>query len=317
MANLLNSQENEIKGKPVFELFTDFHYHLAKDTVSFTGFNLNRAYFGYEYTIDENFAATAIIDIGNPTDLAAGSKSRRYAHFREASVRYSGKKLTVTAGITGTRIFMYQQKFWGKRYVANTYQSINGYGYVADLGVIADIKVNDIIEADFSITNGEGYSSIQLDNSVKGSIGLTITPLNFLSVRIYSDLMRKEGVFQNTLVGFIGIRTKIFYIGAEASFKSNLDLTEGHNAWGISSTAGIQLSEKNELFCRYDYSTSVIVPGDFNGWNYAKDGSFLVGGIQHTLNKYIKAALNFQSFYPFDANKNVSDFILVNLLAKF
>jgi hypothetical protein len=313
----LRSQETEIKGKPILELFTDLHYNLNKDTLNTTGFSLNRAYFGYDFTLDKNFATSVIIDIGNPLDLAMGSKSRRYAHFREASVRYTGENLTLTVGISGTRIFKFQQGFWGKRYIANTYQSINGYGFVADLGVVADYKFNDIISADASLTNGEGYSTLQLDNSLKGSIGLTITPVKSIAIRLYSDLMKEEGVFQNTLIGFIGFRSELFYIGGEASFKSNLDLTEGHHAWGISSTAGVNITKKNELFARFDYSTSVITEGDISGWNYEKDGTFLIGGMQHIFNQYIQAALDYQSYFPIDNSKSTSHYIFLNLHVKF
>jgi hypothetical protein len=314
---ILMSQETEIKGKPIVEIFTDLHYNLKKDTLNTNGFSLNRAYFGYDFTLDKNFSTSVIIDIGNPLDLALGSKSRRYAHFREASLKYSFENLTITAGITGTTIFSYQQKFWGKRYIANTYQSINGYGFVADLGLFANYKFNDKVSADASLTNGEGYSTIQLDNSLKTSIGLTITPFKSMAIRLYSDLMKKDGVFQNTLVGFIGFRSELFYIGGEASFKSNLDLTEGHHAWGVSSTGGINITKRNELFARIDYSTSVILTGDYSGWNYEKDGTFLVTGIQHIFNNYIQAALNYQSYYPIDDTRNKSHYIFLNLRVKF
>lgn len=311
------SQEPEIRGKPIVEIFTDLHLNLNKDTLNTSGFGINRAYFGYDYALDNNFSTAVIIDIGNPLDLAMGSKSRRYAHFREASIRYHDEKLTLTMGITGTRIFNYQQKFWGKRYVANTYQSINGYGFIADLGVVADYKFNEVVTADFSLANGEGYSTLQLDNSLKASVGVTITPLKTVAIRLYSDLMKKEGVFQNTLVGFIGFRSELFYIGGEASFKSNLDLTEGHHGWGVSSTGGVNITKKNELFVRIDYSSSVIIPGDNSGWNYKKDGTFFIGGIQHKFNKYILAALNYQGYFPIDDSRPVSHYIFLNLQVKF
>jgi hypothetical protein len=313
---ILKSQEPEIKGKPIVEIFTDLHYNLNKDTLNTTGFGLNRAYFGYDFTLDKNFSTTLVVDIGNPLDLPLGSKSRRYAHFREASVRYTGEKFTLTAGISGTSIFSFQQKFWGKRYIANTYQSINGYGYVADLGLFATYKFNNIISADVSLTNGEGYSTLQLDNSLKASAGITLTPVKKLAIRMYSDLMKKKDLYQNTLVGFIGFRSDIFYIGGEASFKSNLDLTEGHHAWGVSSTAGLNITQKNEIFARFDYSTSVVIPGDDSGWNYEKDGSFIVGGVQHSFNKYIQAALNYQSYFPIDNNRTISHYIFLNIHVK-
>jgi hypothetical protein len=220
-------------------------------------------------------------------------------------------------GITGTRMFSFQQTFWGKRYIANTYQSINGYGYVADLGLVADYKFNDWIEGDLSFMNGKGYSSIQKDKTLKTSAGLTITPAKHLYIRAYSDLMKYAGVWQNTLVGFIGFKNDYFYLGAEVSFKSNLDLKEGDNAWGISSTGGVSLTKKTEFCIRYDYSTSAIPEDDVIQWNYKKDGQFLVGGIQYTINNMMKVALDSQSFFPYDINALPAEYILVNVLVTF
>jgi hypothetical protein len=314
--SLLNSQTIEKTGKPVAEIFTDFHYNLAQDSNT-SGFSLNRAYFGYNYIVNENFSATIKLNIGTPEDLASGSVARRYAFYREASITYAKDKLSLSMGIIGTRLFDYQQKFWGKRYVANTYQSLNGYGYVADLGVVAEYKFNDIIDADFMLMNGEGYSNIELDNDLKLSAGITLTPVKQLAVRVYDDLMRHLGIWQTTFVGFAGFKNDDITIGAEISYKSNLDLTEGHDAWGISGTGALGLSKKIEFFTRYDYSTSVTVPGDATQWNYKKDGSFLISGFQYTFNKIVKIALDYQATFPVDNTRSFNNLIFLNALFKF
>jgi hypothetical protein len=314
---IIDAQDNIPKGKPVIEIFTDFHYELGKDTTKSSGFGLNRAYFGYDYTLDKNFVTSVILDIGSPLDLAIGSKSRRYAHFREASVGYVGKKFALTMGITGTRIFRFQQRYWGKRYVANTYQSINGYGFIADLGIVADYKVNEWLQTDVSLMNGKGYSSIQLDKTLKASAGFTVTPTNNISIRFYSDVMRTMDLWQSTIVAFAGFRNDLFYFGGEFSFKSNLDLKYGHHAWGLSSTGGINITKKTELFARYDFSTSVIPEGEPIEWNFQRDGMFIIGGVQYTINEYIKAALDYQSFFPYDEMQSVSDYLYLNVLVKF
>jgi hypothetical protein len=312
----LRSQTIDNQGKPIAEIFTDFHYSLGKSGKT-TGFGVNRAFLGYNYIADENFSATLKIEIGTPEDLAEGSKPRRYAYYREASVNYSKDKLSITLGITGTRLFDYQQKFWGKRYIANTYQSLNGYGYVADLGMVADYKFNNIVEVDFTLMNGEGYSNLQMDNNLKSSIGITITPVKQLALRMYSDLMKQPGLWQNTLIGFAGFRNDYLNLGVEISHKTNLDLTKGHNAWGISGTGAISLTKKIEFFTRYDYSTSVIATGDIAEWNYNKDGTFLIAGFQCTFNRIVKIALDYQAGFPVDASKAASKLIFLNALFKF
>jgi hypothetical protein len=312
----LASQTVDNQNKPTAEIYSDFHYNLGNPGRT-TGFSLNRAYFGYNYIANENFSAIIKVEIGTPEDLADGSTARRYAYYREASINYTKDKLSVTLGITGTRLFDYQQKFWGKRYIANTYQAINGYGFVADLGMVADYKFNNIIEADFTLMNGEGYSNLQLDNNLKSSLGVTITPVKQLAFRVYGDLMKQSGIWQTTLIGFAGFSNDYFNFGAEISYKTNLDLTGGHDAWGISGTGAISLTEKMEFFTRYDYSTSVIAHGEALEWNFKKDGTFFITGFQYTFNKMVKIALDYQATFPVDASKSISKHIFLNALFKF
>ena len=313
----VNYSQNAIHtGKPIAEIFTDFHFNL-NDTAKTTGFGLNRAYLGYNILPTGNFSSTIIINIGSPEDLAEGSKPRRYAFLREASVKYSKEKLNLSFGITNTRIFDYQQRFWGKRYIASEYQSLFGYGIVADLGIVLDYKFNDILKGDLSVFNGEGYSNIQLDNNLKTSAGLTITPAKQLAIRLYGDLTKPLRLWQYTLIGFAGFKNELITIGAEASYKSNLDLTEGHNVWGISGTGSMSVSKKAEIFARYDYSSSVTVPGDIIHWNYLNDLSFVIIGIQYTFSQNVKMALNYQSKYPYDTSKQITDAIFLNALFRF
>jgi hypothetical protein len=303
-------------GQPIAEIFTDFHLNL-NDTSGTTGFGLNRAYLGYKFVPDGHFSGTIIINIGTPEDLATGSEPRRYTYIREASICYSTEKLKLNFGITGTRLFNFQQKFWGKRYVANTYQSLNGYGFVADLGIAMDYQINDIVRVDVTVMNGEGYSNIQLDNSIRTAAGLTITPASYLAFRFYGDVTRVKSLWQPMFLGFAGFKNDKLTIGAEVTYKSNLDLIGGHNAWGLSETAAISLSEKTEAFARYDYSTSVVLSEEDRKWNYLKDGNFVVIGIQHTFNEYFKIALDYQGTNPYDPERQKSAAVFINALFKF
>jgi hypothetical protein len=282
-----------------------------------SGFSVNRAYLGYVYTVDKNFSANLTVNIGTPEDLAPGSVDKRYAYFREASLTYTNNKLNIAFGMVSTRLFSYQQRFLGKRYLAYTYQSLNGYGFVADLGVVADYKFNDKVDMDLSIMNGEGYTKLQLDNAVKTGLGITITPVNEVAIRFFGDIQQTHGLWQGTMVGFAGFKNSKFTIGAELSYKSNLDLIEGHHAWGISSTGSVNITGKLEFFTRYDYSTSVVPAGSETPWNITKDGQFMINGFQYTFNKVVKVALDNQATFPSDKNRSVTDMIFINALFKF
>jgi hypothetical protein len=310
------SQSTEQPGKPIAEIFTDFHLNI-NDTATHTGFSINRAYVGYQFTPDSKFTGKMILNIGSPEDLATGSIPHRYAFFREASIGWSDGKLSISAGITSTKMFMFQQAFWGKRYVANTYQSLNGFGVVADLGFVAEYKFSGIVSADYTLMNGEGYSNIQLDDNLKNSLGITITPNTHLAIRIYGDIIRREGIWQPLAIAFIGYKNDLLTIGGEISYKSNTDLTKGHHLWGFSSTGGVNLSEKTQFFVRYDYAASFKMEGDSKPWNYLNDGSFLISGIQLTLSSNVKIAFDYQGRYPNETSSQKKGLIYINGLFKF
>jgi len=309
-------QTTSLPGKPITEIFTDFHYSF-NDTSKTNGFGINRAYLGYKYLPEGKFSSTVIINVGTPEDLASGSKQRRYAYFREASIAYTDEKLTINFGIASTRIFDFQQKFWSKRYIGSEYQAIYGYGSVADLGIVVDYRINDLLKVDLTVMNGKGYSNIQFDNSLKTSFGLTVTTQNRLAFRLYGDVMKPVGVLQSTLIGFAGFKTDYLSLGVEASFKSNLDLINGHDTWGISGTGAVNLSEKTELFVRYDYATSVIPAGYAINWNYMLDGSFGIYGVQYTFSPNLRMALNYKGNYPYNTLRQSTDAIYLNVHFRF
>lgn len=309
-------QTSVLQGKAIAEIFTDFHY-IINDSTKLTGFDLNRAFLGYKFLPGGDFYSTIILNIGTPLDLAQGSRPKRYSYFREASITYTKEKLTISFGIASTRIFDFQQRFWGKRYLAAEFQSIYGYGSVADLGVVMDYKFNSIVKVDLSVMNGEGYTNIQVDNKLKTAFGITVTLPDNLSVRLYGDIMKPKGVWQTTFVGFAGYKNTLISIGAEASFKSNLDMTEGHHVWGISATGSLFPDKKYEIFGRYDYTASVVVPGELLPWDYPTDGSYFIGGIQRNINSNVKMALNYRGNFPYETDKQHTYGIYLNAHFKF
>jgi hypothetical protein len=304
------------QGKPVGEIFSDFHYN-PNDTTKNTGFGINRAHLGYHYTPEGNFSAMIIINIGTPEDLSDGAVPKRYGYFREASVTYQKEKLKLSFGMVSTRYADFQQGFWGKRYLGPEYQAAYPYGSVADLGIVLDYKLSDILKMDLSLLNGKGYTNIQLDNSLKTTFGVTISTPNNVYVRLYGDIMRPQGVMQTTLIMFAGIKNDLFSFGAEGSYKTNLDLINGHDIWGISATGSIFLNERSEIFARYDYAASVIVPEEELQWNYTKDNTYFIGGIQHKLSDNLKIALNFRRQNPYNPGQKTRDAIYLNVHFKF
>lgn len=306
---------SQFDGKVHAEIFTDFHYNITDTT---TGFGMNRALLGYSFIPKNNFSGTVVVNIGSPEDLAPGSEPRKYAYFREAFISYVNEKLILSMGIVKTHISDYQQKFIGKRYVANTLQSINDYGYLGDLGIEIDYKINNIVEANFGIMNGEGYSNIQTDNNLKLSGGLFIQPSKTLAFRIFGDIIRREGFWQSTVICFAGVKNERITLGGDIVYKTKPELIPGQDAWGFSGTGAVRFSKKTELFGRYDHSTTLNNSGEeIQPWQYHHDYNFVVAGFQYTLSENVRLALDYQGTYaPKEGNK-VADAMYLNAHFKF
>ena len=309
----LNAQDTGPVGTPVMQIITDFHLDL-NDTAKTTGFGISRAYIGYNYQADEHFTCRIVLNIGNPEELPQPATPRRYAFFREASIAYTADRFKVSFGITTTRHFDYLQKFWGKRLVANEFEVRNRYGFIADLGVVVDYIVSEQVSLDLAVTNGEGYSNIQLDNGVRGAAGITWKPGNQLSFRFYNDVMDQGGLMQYTASLFGGIDNRYVNFGASFHYKTNMDLVEGQDVWGVSSTGAIKFRRNYEVFARYDYSGSVRQEGEPDPWNYARDGSFVIFGVQKAVTENFKLALDYQDNIPWSSDMNSTGFIFLNAL---
>lgn len=311
-----SGQVTEFQGKPVAELFTDFHVNI-NDTTRLTGFALNRAYLGYQFMPGGKFTAKFVINAGSPDELSVSTVHHRYVFLREADLIWSDGRLTLTMGLTNTKLYEFQQNFLGKRYVASTFQSINGYGFIADLGVTAGYKFNDKLYAELIVVNGEGYNDIQIDNNVRTSLGLIITPSEKIAIRLYGDIQKKNGLWQPMAIAFFGFKNDHFTVGGEMNYKSNLDLVKGHHAWGLSGTACYNITEKTQVFARFDYSTSLIMPGESLPWNNIKDGRFVVAGVQQTFSPNVRLALDYQGTFPDSSLRSPSNMIFLNALFKF
>jgi hypothetical protein len=314
LSQCIYSQNITSQGNVTGEIFTDYHY-IVGDSTKTSGFGLNRAYLGYHYTPAGNFSSLIMINIGTPEDLAQGSIPRRYAYFREASVTYTKDKLVISFGMVSTRIFDFQQKYWGKRYLGPEFQALYGYGTVADLGIVIDYKLNDLLKFDISILNGEGYTNVQVDNSIKTAAGIILTTPNKISVRLYGDILRKSGVWQSTMIAFAGMKSKIISFGGEFSYKKNIDLLDKTDIWGLSATGSVFLNPETDIFGRIDYTGALpetVINNDYNKYT-----TFFIGGIQHVFNENLKIALNYRRTNPYLSDKQSFDAIYLNAGFKF
>ncbi|WP_462317577.1 porin [Marinilabilia sp.] len=310
-----NDSDFTPSGSVYGKIFTNFNTSLQGSEKQ-TAFEVRRAYLGYEYFIAPEFAAEVKIDIGSPNDASQYSLLRRFGYFKTAAVYYTPmENLEITVGLQGATQFKIQEKFWGRRYLKKSFMDEYKYGPSADIGVKAAWK-SDFFDVDFALFNGEGYSSLQNDNTFKGALGVTFQPFDGLTTRIYGDLSNKI-VNQGTTVLFAGYETEKFSFGGEYAWHFNRNFQEDHNNAGFSIMGDLLILPKTHLFGRFDKIDSNILEGASVPWNLARDETAVTAGIEYSPIRAIKIAANYQDHYPAARNAEIVSAFYLNIQASF
>ena len=287
------------KTKFTGRIFTNFMTGLNRDVNSF---NVTRAYLGLESQIAPNYKVILKLDIGSPEDLSEFSRIKRYAFFKNAGLVYSKDALTLSFGIIDMYQFKIQEKFWGHRYLYKSFMDEHRFGTSADIGGRIEYRVKHWLATDLTVSNGEGYAKLQIDNSFKTGFGAIIAPGKHLRVRLYYDFMNKNEITQSTVSFFTGLTVQKMKIGGDINLVINSKNETSQNLWGYSFYSMYAFNRKWEIFARFDILTSSKIESEDYGWNYSRDGTAFIGGIQFRPIPKIKIALDYQDWYPYPPN---------------
>lgn len=286
----MQAQSTELKGKPVVQVFGNFNTSFGENADN-TAFELERTYLGYEGKLSESLSMQAVMDIGKSSDIG---DMHYVAYVKKAEIAWKKGNFTFKGGMISTTQFNFQEKFWGHRYVMKSFQDRYKFGSSADLGLSAYYNPTDWLAMDLIVVNGEGYKKIQGNSGFNYGLGATLTPIKGLQLRLYGGLNQGNGNNGEDVVNlatFIGYKAKNFSIGAEYNHKINSLKTSSYDQSGLSMYMTILLSEKVNLFARYDELSSI------DSW-YSKDESAAIVGADFTLGKHIKLSPNFRLGMP-------------------
>ncbi len=315
--NPFHRKPNSLPRAALLPLFLRiFTRELQGSATDEAAFELVRGYIGYQYNLSPEFYAKINVDIGSPEDLSPYSKLRRYAYFKNAYLRYTKNKLAVEFGLISLKQFNVQEKIWERRYLMKTLADEYRLGSSADLGANVHYDFNQFLDVDVTMMNGEGYNSLQTDKIFKYSFATTVrAPKNFTS-RVVYDFTRND-IFETTLLLFASYDCHSKWnIAGEFILRNNEGWEENHDRTGLSVYGKYNITQKYQLFARYDVLRSNILEGETNPWNLSGDGTALVTGIQFNPVKNIKMALNYHDWYPWAANAEGGGFIYLDLEVK-
>ncbi len=310
-----NTDDFEPSGTVSGKLFSNFNTSLSGPD-SQTAFEVRRAYLGYEYLISPEFSAEVKLDIGSPNDASQYSLLRRFGYFKTAALYYQPvDNIEIGFGLQNAIQFKVQEKFWKRRYIAKSFMDEYKFGPSADIG-IKGAWSSDKVDVDVAFFNGEGYSSLQNDNTFKGAAGITYRPLRNITTRIYNDLSIKS-INQSTTTIFAGYQGNAFSLGGEYAWHRNRGFREDHNVHGFSVMGDVRLVQNVFAFGRYDQVDSNILDGESVPWNLANDESAIIAGIEYMPVKAIKIAANYQDHYPAAKNAEMRSAFYINVEASF
>ncbi len=290
-AQAQDTKSEEPKGKAIVQVFGNFHTSFGAENND-RGFELDRSYLGYEYNLGNGLSVKGVMDIGKSSDV---SDYQRIAYIKNAMVSWKTGNLTLNGGLISTTQFNFQEKFWGYRYIMKSFQDQYKFGNSADLGISATYQFANWISADAIIVNGEGYKKLQKNDGLNYGLGVTLTPVKGLQIRLYGGLNEsgedgKKDVAN--LAAFVGYKHEKFTIGAEYNQMWNASFKDDAGQNGYSIFASAKLSQVTNLYARFDNLYSQ------NDWNISKDESAAILGAQFKVGKYVKIAPNFRMSMP-------------------
>ncbi|MCB6972696.1 MULTISPECIES: hypothetical protein [Butyricimonas] len=296
----------QITGKPIVTVFANYHAGLG-DANKESGFALDRAYLGYQFSLTEKLSGKVVFDMGSTK--VDGADLERVAYIKNAMLSWKTGDFTLDFGLIGLEQFNVQEKFWGYRYIMKSFQDEYKFGSSADMGILGRYKFTKWLSADITISNGEGYKKLNGDNKYRYAVGATLFPVKGLTIRAYYDLASKssdaDGLKdQQNLAFFAGYKHKLFSLGGEYDQMFNTKSKEDKDQNGFSVYSTVKLAEKFDAFGRYDNLASK------DDWSSA-DGQRVLIGIQYSPIKQLKIAPNFSTWNPRDGKS--SSFAYLNI----
>jgi hypothetical protein len=290
-------------GRATGTLFINYHHVLTEGAEQRNAFEIERAYLGYGYDFSRSISSRIVFDIGYD--------GKAYTAFiKNAELDWLiMPKLKFTAGIFTLKQFDTQESFWDHRYIMKSFDDEYGLGTSADLGMNLELPLNEMININAFILNGEGYQSLQdINGTLRIGGNIIIKPVKGLTFKFYYDEMAgndkvipEDTTSISNIAVFAGYEMKDkFRLGIEYNKMgdgvSYNTFANGYKLGGISIYGAYWINSKFELLARYDNLKSNKVDPATEVWNLSGDGEMLLGGIQYGPVNGVNIALNYRAW---------------------
>ena len=332
------SQELSDKLSPIVQVFGAAAYNIENNRY---GYSFGRAHLGFQYQFNKDWSAKIILDRGRPTSVGdititdtAGNELNVTQPVQEGSFYTMALKFATLAWqvtpklkIEGGGIlqnhYITQERFWGYRYVAKTFQDRYFHTPSGDLGFIVYYHLNETFALDAALTNGEGFRSDQDPyGKVKTAAGLDVNPGSRFQSRIYyahhPSGVPGDETTQELISLFAGYRIPdVGGIGGEYNYHINHHHMQGKDLHGYSLYGSFEVAKQTSLFARFDRLTSNIPEVMDNPWNHDGNGNAIITGVHHSPVENIGLSLNYEGWIPDNTEINKQHHVMLNFEYKW
>lgn len=320
----ISAQTDSIAFKPsgriIARAFLDYSTGFNNETNG-SGFDLTRAFLGYNYRITPTLQAQVIIDAASGKTSQDGLE----VYVRNAFLRWVDKGFDISIGEIGMLEFSMQEDYWNHRYVLKSFQDLNKMSSSVDLGITAGYTFNSFLAADITLVNGEGYKEVKKDNSNRYGLGITAKPYAGFVLRAFADIYNEseemraalpeavtDATYKNqySTALFAGYEDKHISAGIEYSKVYNKGFIEKKNYYGYSAYSSIEVASKWRVYARYDNMDSSSPSSFTKPWN-SLDGQLMIGGVEYRPMRQLKISPNIRNINP--SRGKSEQYLFINL----
>ncbi len=252
-------------------IFTAFYYSPGEKIAPDKGFELSTGLLGYRGQLGNKASATLIYDVfrttsrievtdtaGNPMDVSYGFLGSDYTGFlKMAQIDYNiNSRLSFSIGqLLNQQYLTYQDRFWGFRYIAYTFQEMNRFGAPADFGARLTFKPHETLAVSAGSVNGNGPFRIQgEDGNLQYFTNIEWTPIEEFIIKVFADHTPVEGLpHRNAFSFFTGYKTDIWRLGLEVNHVENHLNDTDNDLSGTSIYGAYKFLDKWHFLARHDY----------------------------------------------------------------
>ncbi len=321
--------------KPIVQVFGTAAYDVDKQHYSYS---FGRAHLGFQYQFNDSWSAKMIIDRGRATTTgnitvtdaegntldvtntaSEGSYYTMWLKFASLTWQVSNR-FSLEGGALLQNHYITQERFWGLRYVAQTFQDMYWHIPSSDLGFMARYKISDLLSIDAALTNGEGPRRNQdSEGAVKSAIGIDVVPSKNIQARLYyhnSQAKTTENDNEQLFSAFAGFRpTKKLRIGAEYNYMNHLGNQNNLNSFGFSVYSVFSINEAVEVFGRFDH-LAFDIPENIEYFS-GNESNTLIAGFSYMPVHNVSLSLNYQGRYYDDSNLSDKNSVKLSMEYKF